>query len=142
MPPHIQFVNLHPKKPTVNNKQKIITWILQVIHKEKHKAGEISIVITDDKYLLQINKKYLSHNYYTDIISFQYSHNQIISGDLLISIDRIKENAKIYKVKTEDELHRVIIHGILHFLGYTDKTKSQQKLMKQKEDYYLSLRRF
>jgi rRNA maturation RNase YbeY len=142
MPAHISFVNLHPNKPIIKNKLNIKAWILLVIKKENNKAGHINIVITSDKYLLQINKKYLSHNYLTDIISFQNTDNQDISGDLLISYDRIKENAKHYGVKLSDELHRIIIHGILHFLGYNDKTSRQQKQMQAKEDYYLSLRKF
>ncbi len=92
--------------------------------------------------MLGLNIKHLKHNTLTDIISFDYTLGKILSGDIFISVDRVKENALEYKVKVDDELQRVIIHGILHFCGYKDKTKDDKRLMRKKEDYYLSLRTF
>ncbi len=121
----------------INNKDVLIQWIKNTAKEENRKTGEISIIFTSDDNLLEINKKYLNHDYYTDVITFDYSENDTISGDIFISIDRVKENAQIYNSKFEQELHRVIIHGILHLIGYKDKNETDQKLMRQKEDYYL-----
>lgn len=101
--------------------------------------GEISINLCSDDHLLQINKKHLNHDYYTDIITFELSENNEISGDLYISTDRVLDNAKQLNITFHVELNRVIIHGILHLCGYKDKTKAQQKEMREKENYYLSL---
>ena len=122
--------------------KKIAHWISGSIINETYKEGEINFIFSDDDYLLGLNVKYLKHNTLTDIISFDYSIGKIVSGDIYISIDRIKENALKYNVNVDDELHRVIIHGILHFCGYKDKTKEDKLLMREKEDYYLSLRTF
>ncbi|MCB0460671.1 MAG: rRNA maturation RNase YbeY, partial [Flavobacteriaceae bacterium] len=103
---------------------------------------DISYIFCDDDYLLDINVKYLKHNTLTDIISFDYTDDGLISGDVFVSIDRVKENAEKFNVSFQDELHRVMIHGILHFCGYKDKTKEEEQLMRSKEDYYLSLRTF
>jgi len=126
----------------LRNEDLIIDWVLKVIRAESHSEGEVNYVFCTDDYLLNINVKYLKHNTLTDIISFDYSIGKEISGDIFISVDRIKENALLYKVSIEDELHRVIIHGVLHFCGYKDKTKEEKLLMRKKEDYYLSLRTF
>ena len=117
-------------------------WIKTSIQNEGLKAGEIVYVFCDDAYLVEKNIRYLKHNTLTDIISFDYTEEDWISGDIFISIDRIKANAKKYEVKFLDELHRVIIHGVLHFCGYNDKTEEEKKVMRTKEDYYLSLRKF
>jgi rRNA maturation RNase YbeY len=93
----------------------------------------------DDEMLLEINSKYLNHNYYTDIISFDYSENNIIAGDIYISIDRVRENALNTKTDFEDELHRVLVHGILHFLGYKDKRPEEKKRMRDAENSCLKL---
>ncbi len=121
----------------INNREILIQWIKQTAEEENHKIGEISIIFTSDDNLLEINQKYLNHDYYTDVITFDYSEKDTIAGDIFISIDRVKENAQIYNSNFEQELHRVIIHGILHLVGYKDKTEEDQKLMRQKEDYYL-----
>lgn len=126
----------------LKNQDQVIDWVIKVINTEFHKIGEINYIFCNDDYLVEINVKYLNHNTLTDIISFDYSLNKEISGDIFISIDRVKENALLYKVSIKNELHRVMIHGILHFCGYKDKTKEEKVLMRRKEDYYLSLRTF
>ncbi len=99
--------------------------------------GEITIIIVSDKELLSINQQYLNHNYYTDIITFDYNQGSEINGDLFISIDRISENAAKYNSNSRQELYRVIIHGILHLCGYKDKSSTQKSTMRKKENYYL-----
>ena len=126
----------------LNQAENISGWITKTIESESKSEGDISYIFCDDDYLLDINVKYLNHNTLTDIISFDYTDEGLISGDIFISIDRIKENAQKYNVSFEDELYRVMIHGILHFCGYKDKTKEEEQLMRSKEDYYLSLRTF
>ena len=101
-------------------------------------AGNISVIFCTDDYLLEINKQYLEHDYYTDIITFDYVENSTISGDLFISVESLNENAKKYNTKFIIELYRVVFHGILHLIGYNDKTTEQKVVMKEKENYYLS----
>jgi probable rRNA maturation factor len=115
-------------------------WIIKCIESSGKSVGEIAYVFCNDEYLLKMNKDYLNHDYYTDIITFDYCEDNIISGDLFISYDRIKENSNTHKTKLTNELDRVIIHGIIHLLGQKDKTKEEAKQMRMKEDYYLSLR--
>jgi len=117
-------------------------WINEIIVQEGRKEGNLTYVFCDDNYLLDINIKYLKHNYLTDVISFDYSVGNLISGDIFISIDRVKENAQTYSKTYRDELHRVMAHGLLHFCGYNDKADDDQSVMREKEDYYLSLRTF
>ena len=118
-------------------------WLKDVITsesvKEKFRAGDINIIFCSDNYLLDLNKKFLSHDFYTDIITFDNCADKIISGDLFISIDRVRENSKTYASSFDEELHRVIVHGVLHLLGYKDKTKAQSKVMREKESFYLNL---
>ncbi|MFD1630103.1 rRNA maturation RNase YbeY [Pseudopedobacter beijingensis] len=122
---------------------KVRSWINETIEAEKHQLGELNFILCTDEYLLKINQEYLDHDTYTDIITFDNSEEEgWIYGDIFISIERIKENAKSFGVKTADELHRVIIHGTLHLLGYPDKSKSEKQLMTQKEDFYLGRRAF
>ncbi len=116
---------------------KTTDWISQTIINEGKTVGEINIIFCNDEYLLKINQEHLTHDYYTDIITFDYSENNLISGDLFISKDRVEENAEEYKVSFENELNRVIIHGILHLIGYNDKSESEIKEMRTKENYYL-----
>ena len=120
----------------------IIEWISQSINNESFKEGDINYIFCDDEYLLKLNIKHLNHNTLTDIISFDDTLGKLISGDIFISIDRVKENANKYNVSFIDELHRVMIHGILHFCKYNDKGKEDKLQMREKEDYYLSLRDF
>ena len=121
------------------NKTTVTEWLNSCIQDLDYKTGEISIIFCSDDYLLKINKKYLNHDYFTDIITFNYNENNTIIGDLFISIDRVKENAKELKVDFNNELYRVIIHGVLHLCGYNDKTQDQQKEIRTKEDEYLEL---
>lgn len=112
-------------------------WLENIIYSEKKIPGEIVFVFCDDPYLLKKNIEFLKHNSLTDVITFDYSQKNKISGDILISIDRVKENAKIYNTTFLNELNRVMAHGLLHLLGYKDKTKKDIKLMRKKEDLYL-----
>ena len=121
------------------NKTTVTEWLNSCIQDLDYKTGEISIIFCSDDYLLDINKKYLNHDYFTDIITFNYNENNTIIGDLFISIDRVKENAKELKVDFNNELFRVIIHGVLHLCGYNDKTQDQQKEIRAKEDEFLDL---
>jgi len=115
-------------------------WLTLVAESEIRRIGAISIIFCSDSYILDINMKYLQHDYFTDIITFDYCEGEKLSGDLFISIDSVRENAMQYGSKFEDELHRVMVHGILHLIGYDDHTKQDQKVMREKEDYYLSFR--
>lgn len=112
----------------------IRSWVSQVIHKKAFQQGPISIIFCDDEYLHKMNVQYLNHDTLTDIISFDYSENKTVSGDLFISYERVKENAKKHKVPAIQELHRIIIHGIFHLLGHKDKTPNDKKNMTIAED--------
>ncbi len=125
----------------LKNQKNISNWIEKSIQNEEHKLEEISYIFCNDKYLLEKNMQFLDHDTLTDIISFDYSVGKIISGDIFISIERVKENANKFKVNFIDELHRVMIHGVLHYCGYKDKTEDEKKTMRSKENYYLSLRK-
>jgi len=120
-------------------KRRTTNWIKETIRQEGKVIGDISFVFCSDDYLLEVNRKYLTHDYYTDIITFDYVENDVISGDIFISIDRIKENAIQFSTTMENELNRVLVHGILHLLGYNDKIKKDKALMTVKEDYYLNV---
>jgi len=119
-------------------KSSIKKTIFAVIRNEKRKAGKINFIFCNDAFLLSLNKKFLKHNTLTDIITFQYPSINL-SAEIFISIPRIKENSKKLKISFEDELHRVMIHGILHLCGYKDKTSQEKKEMRKKEDFYLKL---
>jgi probable rRNA maturation factor len=128
---------------TLKNKTKVRQWILETILAEGFKLQELTYIFCSDNYLLKINQEYLDHDAYTDIITFDNSENkENIAGDIFISIPRIRENAASFKVTATDELHRVIIHGALHLLGYKDKAPADKKKMTEKEDYYLAKRSF
>lgn len=109
-------------------------WIKAIVENNKKEVGEISYIFCSDGQLLEINKEFLNHDYYTDIITFDYSETDVVSGDLFISIERIKDNAKTLKTSYQEELHRVIIHGVLHLLGYKDKTEEESENMRKLED--------
>ena len=113
-------------------------WLEQVVATENKKLGDIIFVFCKDDYLLEKNITFLKHNTLTDVITFDYSKGEKITGDILISIDRVQENSKIFNVSFLNELNRVMVHGLLHLLGYNDKNKKDAKLMKSKEDFYLS----
>ena len=120
------------------NLDHIKAWIDNVIQSFDCQLGEINYTFCDDQYILEINKQYLDHDYYTDIISFNACVDNLISGDILISLDTVKSNSLKYKVDYQQELKRVIIHGILHFIGFDDKTEEQQKEMTRQEDIMLN----
>ena len=123
---------------TLDNQDVINTWISDVILSESHKEGDINYVFCDDEYLLKLNVEFLSHDTLTDIISFDYSVGKIIHGDVFISIERVMENAQIFSTSFSAELHRVLVHGILHYCGYKDKTEEDEKIMRSKEDFYIA----
>ncbi len=115
-------------------------WIREAIHKEKKKPGDLNFIFCTDPYLLKINQQYLDHDDLTDILTFDYSEDDRISGDIFISYERVVDNALAHQETPGAELHRVIIHGVLHLLGYKDSTATEKQDMQRKENYYLSLR--
>ena len=127
---------------TLNKKPAIISWLSYSITNENKIPGEISYIFCSDQYLHELNVKHLNHNTLTDIITFDYCEKNRVNGDLFISIDRVKDNAKSFNSSIENELHRVMITGILHLCGYKDKTPEDQNVMSAKEDFYLNLRHF
>ena len=133
----ISFFNEDVPSPSLR-KRKLVNWIKNVIISEGKKVGEISFIFCSDSYLLEVNKKYLDHDYYTDIITFDYVEGNLIQGDIFISLDRVKENSLTFNTNFENEVHRMLIHGILHLLGYKDKLKRNKHLMTAKEDLYLN----
>ena len=113
-------------------------WIEGIVLSENKSLGNIVFVFCNDQFLLEKNIKYLNHNTLTDVISFDYSTKNKIHGDILISVERVKENARLYNQKFSTELNRVMAHGLLHLLGYKDKSEEDAKIMRSKENYYLS----
>ncbi|MHA7844392.1 MAG: rRNA maturation RNase YbeY [Winogradskyella sp.] len=124
----------------LENETKISEWISKAINSENCKEGELNYIFCSDDYLHKINVDFLNHDTLTDIISFDYSVGKELHGDIYISVERVEDNAKDFDVSFEDELARVMIHGILHYCGYKDKSEEDAKLMRSKEDYYLSTR--
>lgn len=120
-------------------KAKNNAWLRLVAESEIRRIGNISIIFCSDNYILDINRKYLEHDYFTDIITFDYCEGDRLSGDLFISVDSVRENAVEYKTEFRDELNRVMVHGILHLIGYDDYTDEDIAVMRSKENYYLSL---
>ena len=114
-------------------------WIISVVKNYQAFIGDLNYIFCSDSYLLEINKKYLNHDTLTDIITFDYTHGNELAADIYISIDRVKENAQIYEVLFEDELKRVMIHGILHLLGYTDTTDEDKSKMRKQEDKMIQM---
>ena len=115
-------------------------WLKAVSEMESRQLGDINIIFCSDSYLLEVNKKYLNHDYYTDIITFDYCEGNILSGDLFISVDTVRDNAVFYKTDFETELNRVMVHGVLHLIGYDDHDDGDVRIMRSKEDFYLALR--
>ena len=109
-------------------------WIKSIVNKYGYKLGEINYIFCSDKYILEINRQYLNHDYFTDIITFNYNNDKLISSDIYISIDTVAKNAEYYHVNFEIELNRVMIHGILHLLGFDDKSEDEKIVMRKKED--------
>ena len=126
-------------KTSFKNRKLIKAWIQKTIKKEGFKLGELSYNFCSDEELLRVNIEHLNHDFYTDIITFELNEGKYIIGDIYVSIDRVKDNAKQNKTTYSNELMRVLIHGVLHLCGYKDKSKKDAALMREKEDYYLSL---
>jgi probable rRNA maturation factor len=121
------------------NESAIESWIGRIIASEQKSEGEISYVFCDDEYLLELNQQYLQHDTLTDIISFDYSLGNELSGDIFISVERVRENAEIFNQSFENELLRVISHGVLHYCGYKDKSEADEQLMRQKENEKMAM---
>ena len=128
----IAFKLSHPKKTS--------SWIKKAIAAERKDLRSLNFVFCTDEYLGAINKQYLKHQTFTDVITFDQSDDDALEGDIFISVERIRENAQKFSNSFDDELHRVLIHGVLHLIGYGDKTKAHKIIMRKKEDAYLSLR--
>jgi probable rRNA maturation factor len=124
---------------SLDNEEAISAWMTEVIESENKKEGEINYIFCDDKYLHKINLEYLNHDNLTDIISFDYTMGNQISGDIFISVERVKDNAKDFKVSFETELRRVMAHGVLHYCGYKDKGDEDERLMRAKEEEKLAM---
>ena len=114
-------------------------WFGKICHTEGKLLGDVSVVFCSDTYLLELNKRHLQHDFFTDIITFDYSEGVRVAGDLFVSVDRVYENADAYNVSRETELNRVSVHGILHLLGYKDKTPQEAAVMREKENEALAL---
>ena len=122
------------------DRRKTNEWLKLAAESEIRRIGNISIIFCSDNYVLDINQKYLQHDYFTDIITFDYCEGDRLSGDLFISVDSVRENSVEFGTEFKDELNRVIIHGLLHLVGYDDHTEKDIKIIRSKENYYLSLR--
>lgn len=123
----------------LSNEERIVTWIQQVIAAEQHELRQLNYIFCSDKYLHQVNVEYLQHDTYTDIITFPYASSPIVESDIFISVDRVKENATAFQTSFQNELLRVIIHGVLHLCGYGDKTECEKQLMREKEEGCIKL---
>lgn len=123
----------------LEDEARVSDWLSKVILSENKKEGEINYIFCDDEYLLQINKQYLDHDTLTDIISFDYSVGNELHGDIFISVERVRENAADFCVSFEEELLRVLVHGVLHYCGYKDKSELDEKLMRVKENEKIEL---
>jgi len=134
----IYFHNESTDPPEINKKQ-VKNWIKNVISSYKKQVGDINYIFTNDENILKVNIKYLNHNFYTDVITFDYTSKNIISGDIYISLDTVKSNSEKYNELYFDELKRVIIHGILHLIGYKDKTDIEAKEMRKQENKALEI---
>jgi probable rRNA maturation factor len=126
------------KNKPIKNTSNIALWLNNIIKEEGKIIGELVYVLCNDEYLLKKNIQFLNHNTLTDVITFDYSEDKKISGDILISTERVVENSKIFNVNYLNELHRVMVHGLLHLLGYNDKIEKDAKKMRKKENYYLN----
>ena len=124
------------KSRALNNK-----WLKMVAESEIRRIGDINIIFCSDNYILDVNMKYLQHDYFTDIITFDYCEKNRLNGDLFISVDSVRENSLFYGTEFSDELNRVIVHGILHLVGYDDHSEEDVKVMREKENYYLEMRK-
>ena len=123
----------------INNQEQLIKWIVAVVESEGFNLGDVNFIFCNDDYLHKVNVEFLNHDTLTDIISFDYSVGKVLQGDIYISTERVADNAKDYRVSFDNEIKRVMIHGILHYCGYQDKTTVQTDLMRSKENHYLEL---
>ncbi|MBS7317584.1 MAG: rRNA maturation RNase YbeY [Bacteroidales bacterium] len=123
-----------------NRRRLTSQWLKFTAESEIKRIGQVNIIFCSDNYILDINQKYLQHDYFTDIITFDYCEGKTLSGDLFISVDTVRENAIFYGTEFDDELNRVIVHGLLHLIGYDDHSEEDQKTMRSKENYYLAQR--
>lgn len=128
-------ISFELKQKMLNNR-----WLKMVAGSEMRRLGAINIIFCSDNYILDVNMKYLQHDYFTDIITFDYCEKDVLSGDLFISIDSVRENAQFYGTEFADELNRVMVHGLLHLIGYDDHSEADIAEMRQKENYYLEMR--
>lgn len=124
----------------LSNPEELLQWLTSVIDAEKKQMGEINYIFCDDAYLHKLNVEYLNHDTLTDVISFDYTSGDVISGDVYISVERVEDNAADFKTSFTDELSRVMVHGLLHYCGYKDKSEDEAKEMRAKENLYLSVR--
>lgn len=126
---------------SLDQSKDIENWLLETCRSNQKSIDTIDFIFCSDDYLLEINKEYLNHDYYTDIITFPLGSDPIVAN-VFISVDRVKENAQLYQEEFIDELHRVMVHGILHLIGYGDKTEKEQEIMRERENFFLSQRSF
>lgn len=124
------------KGKALNNK-----WLKMVAESEIRKIGDINIIFCSDNYILDVNMKYLQHDYFTDIITFDYCEGKFLNGDLFISVDSVRENSEFYGTEFSEELNRVIVHGVLHLIGFDDHCDEDITMMRYKENYYLDIRK-
>ena len=133
------IINLGVKIPSFVSKKQLKQFVKDLVSEEGKTLKDLSLVFTDDDYLLEVNKQYLNHDYFTDVITFDYSSFPEVSGDVMISLDRVKDNSLSLNLSFDQEFYRVVFHGVLHLCGYKDKSKEDALLMREKEDYYLKL---
>jgi probable rRNA maturation factor len=131
------IINLGVKIPSFVSKKELKQAVKDLVFNEGKSLKDLSLVFTDDEYLLEVNKQYLNHDYFTDVITFDYSELPSVSGDVMISLDRVKDNAHSMELSYELEFYRVVFHGVLHLCGYKDKKKDDVSLMREKEDFYI-----
>ena len=123
----------------LSNKEQVSDWVLRVINSKGYKLGNLVYAFFNDEDLKDLNIRFLKHDYYTDVISFDETADQVVSGNIAISVDRVKENSTQIGVDFEEEMHRVMIHGVLHFIGFNDKTSSEKKEIREQEALALSM---
>ena len=133
------IINLGVKIPSFVSKKQLKQFVKDLVSEEGKMLKDLSLVFTDDDYLLEVNKQYLNHDYFTDVITCDYSSFPEVSGDVMISLDRVKDNSMSLNLSFDQEFYRVVFHGVLHLCGYKDKSKEDALLMREKEDYYLDL---
>jgi probable rRNA maturation factor len=131
------IINLGVKLPSFVSKRDLKQAVKNLVLNEGKSLKDLSIVFTDDDYLLEVNKQYLNHDYFTDVITFDYSDFPEVSGDVMISLDRVEDNALSMNLAYEQEFYRVVFHGVLHLCGYKDKSKDDVVIMREKEDFYI-----